>query len=188
MDGIADVRGTPKGSRIKMDTLVLSTAYEPMGRVSWKDAMSMWVSGRVEIVEEYMDRFIGIIGGVLPMPAIVRFMGHVRKRYRHKVKFSRGNVYLRDQGRCQYCSRLVSKDKATYDHVTPRAQGGTTKWANIVIACYACNQRKADRTPAQAGMTLHRRPVRPRSLPGVSSEITYQPEMPDVWKIYLGSS
>ncbi len=169
-----------------MDTLVLSTAYEPMGRISWKDAISMWVSGRVEIVEEYLDRFIGIIGGRLPMPAIVRFIGHVRKRYRMKVKFSRSNVYLRDHGRCQYCGRPISKDDATYDHVIPRAQGGTTKWANIVIACFACNQKKAARTPRQAGMRLLRKPERPKSLPGMASAITYRPEMPEVWKTYLG--
>jgi 5-methylcytosine-specific restriction endonuclease McrA len=160
-----------------------------MSRVSWRDAISMWIAGRVEIIEEYANRFIGVIGGVLPMPAIVRFVkGTVRKRYRMRVKFSRGNVYLRDHGRCQYCGRHVPRDEATYDHVTPKAQGGKTKWANIVIACYTCNQRKADRTPAQARMKLLRAPERPKSLPGVSNDITYQPEMPEVWRGYLGTS
>lgn len=39
---------------------------------------------------------------------------------------------------------------------------------NCVLACLACNKRKADRTPEQAGMRLRHKPVRPdhRALPG----------------------
>jgi hypothetical protein len=34
-----------------------------------------------------------------------------------------------------------------------------------VLACIDCNKQKADRTPAQARMKLHRTPVRPAWKP-----------------------
>ena len=81
------------------------------------------------------------------------------------VRFSRENVYLRDQGRCQYCAESVTRSVATYDHVLPRAQGGRTIWENIVTACGACNAKKGPRTPLEAGMPLRKPPYRPRELP-----------------------
>jgi 5-methylcytosine-specific restriction endonuclease McrA len=45
--------------------------------------------------------------------------------------------------------------------VVPRSRGGRTTWDNIVAACSPCNLRKGGRTPAQAGMPVRRRPVRP---------------------------
>jgi 5-methylcytosine-specific restriction endonuclease McrA len=46
------------------------------------------------------------------------------------------------------------------EHVIPRAQGGQGAWENLVAACRDCNARKADRTPAEAGMRLLRQPRR----------------------------
>ena len=46
------------------------------------------------------------------------------------------------------CSR--ASEELTIDHVIPRSQGGTSTWENCVLACVACNKRKADRTPHQA--------------------------------------
>ena len=37
--------------------------------------------------------------------------------------------------------------------------------ADCAAACLACNTRKGDRTPEQAGMRLRRRPVRPEWKP-----------------------
>ena len=34
------------------------------------------------------------------------------------------------------------------------ARGGRWSWTNLVSACAACNGRKADRTPEEAGMPL----------------------------------
>jgi 5-methylcytosine-specific restriction endonuclease McrA len=45
------------------------------------------------------------------------------------------------------------------DHVIPRSRGGGSTWENLVAASYECNNRKADRTPAEAGMTLGRKPA-----------------------------
>jgi hypothetical protein len=69
-------------------------------------------------------------------------------------------VLRRDRHACAYCGRKAT----TVDHVVPRCQGGPTTWANLVAACFPCNQRKGGRTPAQAGMILKVAPRSPRAL------------------------
>jgi 5-methylcytosine-specific restriction endonuclease McrA len=81
------------------------------------------------------------------------------------VSFSRRNVFKRDHWACQYCGEQPGSEELTIDHVLPRSQGGTSTWENCVLACIACNKRKADRTPKQAGMRLRKEPVRPAWKP-----------------------
>ena len=75
------------------------------------------------------------------------------------VTFSRRNVARRDHHTCQYCGAQPGGEAITIDHVVPRSQGGASSWTNCVAACVACNARKADRTPEQAGMHLRQPPV-----------------------------
>lgn len=56
----------------------------------------------------------------------------------------------RDRGtHCFYCGAAFSNTAAgldrTVDHRLPRSQGGTDALVNMVFACRACNERKADR-------------------------------------------
>lgn len=83
-------------------------------------------------------------------------------RYREStVTFSRRNIFKRDHSMCQYCGVRPGTSELTIDHVLPRAQGGVSSWENCVLACVACNARKANRTPEQAHMRLRKRPTRP---------------------------
>ena len=77
------------------------------------------------------------------------------------VAFSRRNVFKRDRFTCQYCGLQPGCDELTIDHVIPRSHRGQSSWTNCVLACVACNSRKADRTPKQAGMTLRKQPAKP---------------------------
>ena len=81
------------------------------------------------------------------------------------VAFSRRNVFKRDHFACQYCGRQPGVEELSIDHVVPRSQGGVSTWENCVLACVACNKRKADRTPGQAGMRLRKQPIRPQWKP-----------------------
>lgn len=81
------------------------------------------------------------------------------------VSFSRRNIFKRDHYTCQYCGVQPGSEELTIDHVIPRAQAGESRWDNCVLACIACNHRKADRTPAQAGMRLRKPPVQPKWNP-----------------------
>lgn len=167
-----------------METLILSAAYEPMEIVSWQRAMTLYFMNKVEIVEEYDDKAIRTVAIELKMPSIVRFVRAMKNR--RAIKFSRQNVWARDKGRCQYCNVKTPRHEATYDHVLPRAQGGLTRWENVVIACVTCNQKKGNRTPEQARMKLLSIPVKPSNLPnGVGMTVTYMKGMPLTWTQFL---
>lgn len=40
----------------------------------------------------------------------------------------------------------------------PKSRGGKSTWENLVACCYPCNNKKGDRTPDEAGMTLLKKP------------------------------
>jgi len=168
-----------------METLILTAAFEPVQRVPWQRAMTLWMGGRVEVVEAY-DQPVRTAQNHYEMPAVVRFLRGVRKRGRGRVKFSRKNVYVRDSGMCQFCGRYVERSVATFDHVHPRSRGGRTSWDNVVLACFGCNQKKGNRTPTEAGMKLLSKPVQPKNLPRVwGLGTSWQAGMPPVWRTYL---
>jgi len=165
-----------------MQTLVVDLGYEPVKVVPWQRAVQLLVLNKVEVIEEY-DRDVRSTYLVIKMPAVVRLL-HKLRRQRKPVKFSRVNIYGRDHYTCQYCGARKPIHELTYDHVIPRAQGGTTTWTNIVTACDTCNSRKGGRTPAQAHMTLRRMPVQPRDIPAIVIAISTQ-TVPDAWRDYL---
>lgn len=162
-----------------VSTLLLNASYEPMKVITWERAVTLIVLGKVELVEAY-DEMVRGVSVTLQMPSVVRLRRYARGR-KKGVKFSRVNVYRRDEFTCQYCGERPGVAELTFDHVVPRAQGGKTEWTNIVTACVDCNAMKADRTPEQAGMTLARRPSRPAYMPAVAPSDAQH----DSWRDYL---
>jgi 5-methylcytosine-specific restriction endonuclease McrA len=163
-------------------TLVLTQSYEPLKVVSWQRAITLLTLGKVEVVEEY-DHEIRSTHLVFKCPAVIRLLGAF-KRHKKPVKFSRVNIFARDHYKCQYCGTKGRLADLTYDHVTPKSQGGKTVWNNIVTSCYDCNARKRDRTPEQAGMKLLSRPVQPRWVPAMTLRIS-QDHTPSAWATWL---
>ena len=106
------------------------------------------------------ERFIQAVRTRLRVPEVVTLTEYDRLPTA-AVTFSRRNIFKRDHFACQYCGVQPGSEELTLDHVTPRAQGGESRWDNCVLACLECNTRKADRTPQQAGMRLKHKPVRP---------------------------
>lgn len=88
------------------------------------------------------------------VPYVFRLLDHDLSPRDWKIRFSRFHVLLRDKFVCQYCTEKFTRSELTIDHVTPRSKGGITSWDNCVTACKKCNRRKADKTPAEAGMKL----------------------------------
>ncbi len=94
------------------------------------------------------------------VPEIVR-LRFFKGRQSRKVRFTRNNIFERDDRTCQYCGKKLSADRLTLDHVVPRSRGGRSTWGNLAAACMSCNDRKGDRLPEEAGMKLLRRPRKP---------------------------
>ena len=100
-----------------------------------------------------------------------------------EVKFTRHNIFERDQNTCQYCGKAFERKDLNLDHVTPRDRGGPTTWENIVCSCIACNTRKANCTPQEAGMSLIRKPRKPKWRPFV--QINFTLHQHDSWKHFI---
>jgi 5-methylcytosine-specific restriction endonuclease McrA len=135
--------------------LVLNADLGPLHRVTIKHAIRMLLREVAVIHEAEADRLIG----VYPLPRVVRLVTYVVTRWRHNrgPTWTRAGVLARDGHCCAYCGAKAT----TVDHVLPSSRGGRNTWANTVAACYACNQRKGDRTPAEARMPLLVRPAAP---------------------------
>ena len=135
--------------------LVLNADLGPLHRVSLRHAIRMLLREVAVVHEAEPDRLIGIY----PMPRVVRLVTYVVTRWRFSVgpAWSRAGVLVRDEHRCGYCGRTAT----TVDHIVPRSRGGKNTWKNTVAACGSCNQRKDNRTPAEAGMVLRVTPKVP---------------------------
>ncbi|MDG4820342.1 HNH endonuclease [Asanoa sp. WMMD1127] len=138
-----------------MDVLVINADLGPLHRVSLRHAVRMLVRQVAEVHESRPDRLIG----VYPVPTVVRLVRYVVTKWRYSAvpAWSRSGVLVRDGRACGYCGGHAS----TVDHILPRSRGGRNTWTNTTAACDGCNQRKGDRTPAEAGMTLRHKPTTP---------------------------
>lgn len=67
-------------------------------------------------------------------------------------------VLLQDQdGRCVYCFSPITWDKATIDHIVPKAKGGANDIDNLQLTCRECNQYKNIMSDQQWREQLNRR-------------------------------
>lgn len=183
--------GTPLTLAIKMamleevmqhTTLVLNASYEPLHVYSWEQAVTAIFNEKADVVEEY-DQVVRSATTEMRIPAVIRLKEYVVKPTKD-VKFSRANVYARDEYKCQYCSDKCATNELTYDHVIPRSKGGQTVWTNIVSCCYDCNSKKGGRTPEQAKMKLLKKPVRPRAVPKFEFNFIGK-HVPEQWTDYV---
>lgn len=110
------------------------------------------------------DDVIHTVNHVIRVPRVIALQFYERLP-RSRVRFSRHNIYARDQNTCQYCGVRFSRSELNLDHVVPRRLGGRTTWENVVCCCLKCNLRKGGHTPEQAGMHLARVPQRPKWTP-----------------------
>jgi len=128
------------------------------------------------------DFSIGTARGPVRIPTVVvlsRFDRVPMKR----PKFSARGVWQRDGGKCQYTGRKLGPGEGNVDHVLPQSRGGETGWENCVLADRHVNQRKADRTPEEAGLVLRNEPLQPREMPA-TWYIRNTHEIPD-WEVFL---
>jgi len=82
-----------------------------------------------------------------------------------RPKFTPKNIWLRDDGVCQYSGKKLLPNEANIDHVLPKSRGGLTNWTNCVLTHKEINAKKADKTPEESGLKLIRKPFVPKELP-----------------------
>jgi len=179
--------------------LVLNRSFLPIHVTSVKRAFVMVYQDTARVVDTTYQTFdfeawceygggdasqsIGTTSGSVPVPRVIVLRLFDRMPRRH-VRYSRTNVFARDDYTCQYCGERPVRAQLNLDHVVPRAHGGRTTWENVVASCVPCNRRKGGRTPEQAKLRLRSQPVRPRWAPwlGATPRFARYSE----WQPFLG--
>lgn len=135
--------------------LLLNQTYEPLGTVSVARAIIMTFKNTVFVEEWDGGRVLRSAHDEFPVPSVIRRRIYINvRRRREQSGMRRMRIYIRDKYRCQYCGDKKTAAELTLDHIMPRSRGGDNSPVNIVTACLQCNNRKRDRTPAEARMPL----------------------------------
>src|ERR1700739_4798936 len=135
--------------------LVLNRSYLPVHVTSVKRAFSLLYQGVARAVDEQYRIFdfdswrdlaiehhherVGVIGGFIRVPRVLLLTAYERVPKRH-VRFSRFNIYARDNNTCQYCGRRLPRTDLNLDHVIPRSRGGMSIWGDAVCSGDSCNR------------------------------------------------
>ncbi len=151
-----------------MGCLALNASFEPLTLVPPHRAVRLVLDRKAEILEVDEVRRFRSERSDIPCPTVIRLVRyvHVPRRFRRQV--TNTFLFARDDYVCQYCGRhrrsLRNREFLTRDHVVPVSRGGENCWGNVVTACSPCNNRKASRTPEEAGMPLLSVPAEPNQV------------------------
>jgi 5-methylcytosine-specific restriction endonuclease McrA len=171
--------------------LILNASWEALHFTPDIEAFIMVYKGIAEIIDldgkpsVWEGQELTSPGRLWPCPATIRLKTRVNKKWR-APRFRKKVLFNRDNWQCQYCRMTLNWTSVTIDHVQPRSRGGGTTWKNCVASCKACNKRKADRTPAEAGMPLIKQPGEPSPLHfwGAARGTTWH----EHWDLFVPSS
>lgn len=166
-----------------VQVLVLNHSYQPLHFCNVRRAVIMLVKGKAEEIE-YDGQVINSPSLTLRIPTVIRLMTYIHlPRSWGGIRFSKKNVFKRDNHTCQYCGR--SGVGMTIDHVIPKSRGGTTCWENVVVACQKCNLKKGSRTPKESTLKLLCKPREPHFLLYYRSSFPVPNSVLETWNKYL---
>ncbi len=157
--------------------------YNSYDFTSWVDVSAFKAECGLSDEDQYES--IKTFSLEIRVPKIIRLVVY-DKLPKANIKFNRKNIFARDQNRCQYCGKKFPTSELSLDHVTPRTQGGTSNWKNIVCACTNCNKHKGGRRPEEAGMKLICKPVKPRHCPIIQLKLGSNKY--NSWKQFLNNA
>lgn len=131
------------------DTLVLNAdglpvSVLPLSVIPWQESIKYMCLDKADVLLWHENWIVRSAHWETQVPSVIMLREYMKAK--SAVRFSRANVYLRDNGQCQYCGTHIERKDATLDHVMPVSKGGKTTWDNCVTACGPCNAEKADKT------------------------------------------
>jgi 5-methylcytosine-specific restriction endonuclease McrA len=197
---MTDVLDTP--------VLVLNKYFQPIHIIGARDAIRLVYCDKADVVhgdydvftlsewelysEDKHDGLIRTPTRKFVAPEVIRLLDY-DSHIKYSVSFTRDNLFSRDNFQCQYCGTSLTRKEITIDHVIPVSRQNDfqlTKsqiqsWDNLVAACKPCNNKKGNKTPTEARMSLLSEPSPPRwfsDMRGVSLN-SIKPS----WRTYLES-
>jgi 5-methylcytosine-specific restriction endonuclease McrA len=144
--------------------------WEPLSVISIPRAINLVLAEKAVVIEQ-SGEFLKTVRDQFPVPSVIALRTYINVP-RRQAHWSRRGVLVRDSFTCIYCGvqpgqtmrgKVIGKSDFTVDHVIPKSRGGRDTWTNTACACYACNHRKGDRLPNEAGMKMAWEPKTPRT-------------------------
>ena len=145
--------------------LALNKAWLPVDIITHRDCFRLLSKGHAKALETVNGSYmmhnldgwldlhmhenyshVSTVSMEVPVPEIIILTEYdkIPKRF---VKFSKGNLLIRDDFECVYCGCELDLEDTTIDHVHPSSKGGVTSWENCVSACKKCNHTKGNELP-----------------------------------------
>lgn len=140
--------------------LLLNNDFMPINQITIKKAVRLITKQKVEVIKSSETK----LHEKMYVPKIVRLLHSISHLYSRKIPWTKQNVFIRDDYKCQYCGTDVSRKGATIDHVIPKAKGGKNTFINTVCACKTCNNWKGDKNLHDTSMKLSKPPRVPSLL------------------------
>ena len=168
--------------------LLNGSSWEPLAVIGVPRAINLLLAGKAITVEQ-SGRFLRTVSSRFAVPSVIALRTFVNVP-RRRAHWSRKGVLIRDNYTCIYCGarpgslqkgQVLGRNDLTIDHVLPRSRGGRDQWTNTACACTACNHRKGNRLPHEAGMRMRSEPRTPRTSYLVIAVSRGQ----DSWKQYI---
>lgn len=140
--------------------VLLDSNYNFLNLVTIKKAIKLMVKSKVEVIKcTGKELHCGLL-----LPKVIRLLKHINMSLNKKIPFSKQNIFVRDEYKCQYCGKELTSENATVDHILPQARGGKNSYINCVCSCKPCNQWKADKMLSETNMQLFKNPLHPSFL------------------------
>lgn len=130
------------GSTLLLNTDGAPVSMLPLSTLSWEDAVKYMVLEKAVVLDWHEDWIIHSQRWSTAVPAVMMLKEYQKKKT--TVRYSKFNVFLRDNYTCQYCGTDVNKKTATLDHILPTSHGGKSTWENSTTACGPCNAKKGN--------------------------------------------
>ena len=189
--------------------LVLNRLWQPVHICSVRRALVLLYLGHAQVVDSdgktvsgtydlqaWIDHpidpddglpMVGTPSAEYAIPSII-VLSHFDRLPKREVKFTRENIFRRDDFPSQYCGERKNPRDLNIDHVIPRDKGGPLTWDNVVCSCIPCNTRKANKMPEQAGMIPNKTPKAPRWRPLAAGDQYHTGVRDERWSLFLCSS
>jgi len=129
------------------DCLVLNAdgapvSFLPVSTIDWQEAIKYLVLDKCHVLLWHENWVVHSANWETQVPSIIILKEYMKTKT--TVRFSKGNVFLRDSYTCAYCEKKLEKRECTLDHVLPSSHGGKTNFDNTVTACGTCNANKGN--------------------------------------------
>lgn len=131
------------GDVLMLNSDGLPVSVIPLSTISWQESIKALVTEKVDVLLWHDNWVVHSASWETLVPSVVMLREYMKVK--SIVRYSRTNIYLRDEFRCQYCGITVDRTEATLDHVIPLCKGGRSTFENVVLSCHKCNCLKGDK-------------------------------------------